>query len=510
MRLFPEESLVFVRIANARDFGEHVQQTGIGRMLQDPQLKPFLDNLYGKAGDLYAQKAQSTLGISWEDMKKLPKGEVAFAVVARPDKRPALLLMIDQGEDPSVADKLLDRALDLAQEHGAEFTKEKIGDVDVTVVRAANRANRMFGEFKRENTIVIATDPNVLRNVLWHWDHAGEPAGEPVAASATPTEKTAPADVKKDTAKDASSTDKSKTEEAEFVPGRSLAQNERFATILQQCRRKQDPPPQLIYFVDPIELVRNVGRGNGGLQFALGLFPSLGIDGLLGFGGAITYATDEYESLAQFHLLLENPRSGVLQLPAFEAGDTAPQPFVPLSIESYVTWNANLRTMYDRITGLVDQYRYKGSVDKFVQEKISDKLGIDALSQLVDNLKGRFTWTTGFDRPVHMGQQHVVAAELKDEKAAQDALKTVISKHPDLFEEQHFGNVTYYEIKTPEPKNKNDDPNVERPEFHPFVGIMDGYLFIGTSKQRFEQCVAAPTARSIAWSIRPISPGPAP
>ena len=60
------------------------------------------------------------------------------------------------------------------------------------------------------------------------------------------------------------------------------------ATVLRECRRKQDPPPHLIFFADPIGLVRNLGRDNGGMQFALGLLPSLGVDGLIGAGGAIT------------------------------------------------------------------------------------------------------------------------------------------------------------------------------------------------------------------------------
>ena len=110
MKLFPEESVVFVRVANAHDLGEKIQQTSIGRMIQDPQLKPFVENLYGKAGELYTKNGESKLGISWEDLKKLPKGEVAFAVVARPEQRPALLLLIDQGEEASVADKLVDKA----------------------------------------------------------------------------------------------------------------------------------------------------------------------------------------------------------------------------------------------------------------------------------------------------------------------------------------------------------------------------------------------------------------
>ena len=89
MKLFPEESVVFIRITNAHDFGERVQQTAIGRMIHDPQLQPLVENLYGRAGKLYADEAEGKLGISWDDLKKLPKGEIAFAVVARPDAKPA-------------------------------------------------------------------------------------------------------------------------------------------------------------------------------------------------------------------------------------------------------------------------------------------------------------------------------------------------------------------------------------------------------------------------------------
>ncbi len=488
MKLFPEESVVFVRISNAHDLGERIQHTATGRMLQDPQLKPFVESLYGKAGELYAEKAESTLGISWEDLKKLPKGEVAFAVVARPEKRPALLLMVDQGDEATVADKLIAKALEFAQEKGGEFSTEKIGDVEVTVVRDSDRENRMFGVCQRENTIIVATDPNVIRGVLWHWDHAGEPAsaGGPTGdtASVPPNSTDANPNAESATSSDA----KPESEQAEFVPGRTLAENERFATIIKNCRRPQDPPPQLVFFIDPIELARNVGRGNSGLQFALGLFPALGVDGLMAIGGAITYATDEYDALAQLHVLLENPRSGVLLLPAFQAGDTAPQPFVPLAVESYMAWNWNLRTTYDRLIALVDQYRYQGSVDKFVKEKISDQLGIDVPTKIIDNLKGRFTWTIGYERPSRFqGHQHVMAAELADENAAIESLDTVMSKFPELFEERKFGNVTYYAIG---PLERKENTEEVRP-FSPFVAIMDGYFFIGTSCQRFEQCVAA-------------------
>jgi hypothetical protein len=122
-----------------------------------------------------------------------------------------------------------------------------------------------------------------------------------------------------------------------------------------------------------------------------------------------------------------------------------------------------------------------------VKEKMSDQLGIDIPSQIIDNLKGRFTWMIGYDRPSHVqGRQHVLAAELKDEKAMAAALKTVVAKFPDKFEEQHFGNITYYSVMAKDLKKLPED---DRPA-SPFVGIMDGYLFVGTSINQFERCIA--------------------
>ncbi len=487
MKLFPEETVVFVRVKDAHELGEKFRQTSMGRMIQDPQMKPFVDSLYGKAGDLYAEHAEGKVGITWDDLKKLPKGEVAFGVVARDHRRPALVLLIDQGDEVSVADKLVDKALDFAEQKGGEFSKEKVGDVEITVVRDPDRKGRMFGLFERDNTIVVATDSTVLRNVLWHWDHAGEATPSAAATSEKPADTTTAA--KSDSKVNNASKDKTqKPKDEEFVPTRTLAENTRFATIVKECRRKQDPPPHLIFFVDPISLAKNLGRDNGGLQMVLAMLPMLGLDGVSGMGGAITYSTNEYDDLVQLHVLLENPRAGIVQLPAFEAGDTTPQAFVPRAIETYMAWSLNLRTTYDRVLALVERFGAKVTVENFVKEKINDKLGIDVPHEIIDNLKGRYSWMIGYDSPARMqGHQHVFAAELKDEKAVAEALKTVIGKFSDRFEEKHFGNVTYYAIVV---RPFKDMPEDQVP-IHPFVAVTDGYLFLGTSTQQFERCITA-------------------
>ncbi|MCI0332696.1 MAG: hypothetical protein L0228_05695 [Planctomycetes bacterium] len=481
MKLFPEESVVFVRMANAHEFGERLSKTGTGRMLKDPQLKPLIEQLYGDVGKLYAEEAEEKMGITWDDLQKLPHGEMAFAVVARPNQRPAFLILIDQGDEPSVVERLVDRALEFAGEKGTEFSTEEIGDVEVTVVRDADQENRMFGVFQRENTIVAATDPNVLRNVLWHWDGGGSPEDARGGAALDESAKDDEANSDRDEGGEAK-------EDEPFVPGRTLAENDRFVTILKNCRREQDPPPHLIFFVDPIELVRNVGRDNGGVQFAMGLLPALGVDGLLAVGGAMTYSTDRYNEMSQFHVLLENPRAGVMQLPAFEPGDTTPQQFVPLAVETYMGMHWNVGDTYDRLVALVDKYRHEGATEKFVKERISDRLGVDLPTQVLDNLSGRFTWMIGYEKPAKFrGQQHTIAAEVVDEEAMKETIKAVMAKYPDVFEERQFGNVTYHAILPPRLRDMAEE---ERPA-EPCIAVMDGYMFLGGSCKLFERCVAA-------------------
>jgi hypothetical protein len=197
---------------------------------------------------------------------------------------------------------------------------------------------------------------------------------------------------------------------------------------------------------------------------------------------------DQYDDLSHFHILLENPRSGVLQVPAFEKVDSTPQPFVPLAVESYTAFQWNVRTSFDRVVALVDQFQSKGATDKIVKERLSEPLGIDFPAQVIDNLTGRVTWMVGYDTPAHFrGQQHMVAAELKDKSLGEETLKSVMAKFPDKFEERHFGDVTYYAL-LPEWLTKMDEE--DRP-FEPFVALMDGFVFVGGSCQQFERCVAA-------------------
>jgi hypothetical protein len=127
-------------------------------------------------------------------------------------------------------------------------------------------------------------------------------------------------------------------------------------------------------------------------------------------------------------------------------------------------------------------------VDELVEKHISEPLGIDFQAQVLDNLAGRYTWMIGYEKPAKFrGQQHVLAIELKDEAVAAEALKAIMSKFPELFEERRFGQVEYHAIM---PEGLKEMDEEARPA-EPCVAIMDNYLFLGASCNLLERCIAA-------------------
>ena len=138
----------------------------MGRMVRDPQLAPLIEKLYGSAGDLYTQKVAETLGVSWKELQNLPHAEVAFAIVARRDFQPSFVLLVDQGEVAERGEAAARARHRAAKEDGAESTIEKIEGVDVTVIRDGDDQDKMVGVFEKDNTIVAATDPQLIREIL--------------------------------------------------------------------------------------------------------------------------------------------------------------------------------------------------------------------------------------------------------------------------------------------------------------------------------------------------------
>lgn len=469
MKLFPYETIAFIRVANCREVYQSFQETAGGKMFSDPELAPFLADTWAFAGEQFNENLSEESGVTWDDLSRLPKGEVAVGLVNREGTSPGVLLLADFDGEQADADFLLEN---LDNRWAAEAMVVEETDVEgdtLYVVRAGDNRENSFGYLVKDACLVGSNDETLLRHVLDRW--AGRP---PLIAT-------------EDESNDENESDTA-AESALPLPGeRTLAENESFVSILRECSTQLEESPQTILFADPIALVEAFAGRSAGGRIAIATFPSLGLDGILGVGGTASLRTSKWDSLAQFHLLLGNPRSGILTLLRFKQGDITPPNYVPANAYGYNTLYADAPGIYERLQQLIDQYRYEGSVQDNIA-RASEEVTFDIEEVVINNFAGRLTLITSFDEPRRFqGEQRALGATLVDPQLVADALEKLVEKYPDRVTPEEFGGVSYYATI---PRPFRDMPPEERP-FSPCLCLLEDTLLWSQSTNVLHQMIEA-------------------
>ncbi len=219
--------------------------------------------------------------------------------------------------------------------------------------------------------------------------------------------------------------------------------------------------------MDPIDLVKGITRGNFGAQIVIGLLPTLGLDGLLAVGASAISDEEGYESITHLHILMANPRAGILQMIAVRPGDCTPEAWVPDDAASYITGNLKVDQFYEHLQKIVDTIQGEGTLDGQVQKNINDKLDLDLRTDILDGLTGRITLINWMEKPFRINSQCSAAAvELKDPAAFEPVLEKVIDKLLELRKTRRGNDDT----NKPEPEFKGDYRGVTTWNFKDLVG----------------------------------------
>ena len=457
MRLFPYETIAFARVAHGRELYERFRQTGFGGMLNDPEMTPFIDATWGFAGDQYTENAAENVGFDWEDFSRIPKGELAIGLVDRGKANMGVLVLADFDGARDDIDFFLEKFDERWANEGMVVETEDVEGEQMTIVRQGDDRSSSFGYLVKDTCLVGSNDETLLRHVLDRW--AGRaPMVEPPEGVASDEE--------------LQNSDEPLTGE------RSLAENDEFATILQECSTQLEESPQVVLYANPITLIRRAFAGNTGAAVAIATFPALGLDGILGVGGTATFATDNWDSVSHLHLLLGNPRSGVLTLLRFKSGNVTPPNYVPANVYGYSTLYMDAPGIYERLVQLVDRFRYEGAFEDSIENGISERLGVDFKEVVINNLAGRATLVTSYDEPRRFqGEQRAVTVTLIDPELAIQALTTIVEKFGQRIELQDSGGVEYFALV---PRRFRDVPEDERP-LSPCFAVLDDTLIASSS-----------------------------
>jgi hypothetical protein len=272
----------------------------------------------------------------------------------------------------------------------------------------------------------------------------------------------------------------------------TLADNRKFTSIMSRSTGGNGEEPQVTWFADPFEIVRRVGRGNAGAQTALAILPSLGLDGLKGLGGSLLFATEEFDGIFHFHVLLDNPRKGLIEALALQSGEVTPEPWVPNDAASYTSWNWDVPKTYNEAVRLYEMFRGGPGVFKSqVLEPITERTGVDLEKDVIHGVAGRFSMLTWMEKPVRINSQTtLIGIKLKDAEASRKVLEQVLQKFPDVLNKKSYGGVTYYQGTAPQNRQNRPDINPELIRLQEgCVAIIDDYLLLTDSSKLLQQAI---------------------
>ena len=434
--LLPENTLGMISISDTRDLAARFMNTDLGRMTQDPQMKPFVIQLYSSLSDLVAT-FQDRIGLSLAEIVALPQGEVTFAVVPVKDAPPAYVLMMDAGDQINNARTLLQRGVEEAVKSGATKQEETVKDTKITIVSEPDQ--QRFACFDKDGAVVASTNPDVIKDILAAWNG----------------EKT-----------------------------RFLSDNNNFKTIMSRCRGDKDERPQIIWFVDPINIMRSIAEQNAAVRVGVAMLPMLGLDGLSAIGGGMLFDAGQYNSVSHIHVLLENPRSGIIKMIALEPGVSKPERWVPPDVASYTTLHCKFDTTLKTLKPMYDSLAGEGALSKWIEQRFSTPAGIDIEKEILPALEGRVTYITWFEKPITLVSGiTLVAIKFKDTEALGKAVENFVSQNQERISQQSSAGKNYYRVMIPVPQNRPNPPPVPIPCF----GIVDDYLVIASRPSLYER-----------------------
>ena len=478
MRLFPEETVIFFRTPDATELAVRFKESLGGRMVDDPEVAPLANNLFQRLEDLFNENVSDNAGLAkLNKLRALIRGELAVGFVHRQNQPIAFALLLDttglsESDNPELADysgeQLLESIRSLAERNSIPMAEEDIVGQTALVIRPDNDEASQIGILLRDGVLLASNDRDLLASMLIKWD-GGQLSSE-----------------------------------AKRFVG-SLAENEAFTTAIRECVEERigddNTPPHMIVYADPIGILRAAAQDNMSLRIALAVMPTLGLDGIQGLAGAAWYEVGGWESLMRGHLLLENPRSGVLRILRLQSCDLTPSPLVPEDITNYVVFSVDLSDAFDKSGQLHDLIRGEGTFAENVEATVDKALGVD-LREILATSTGRIEWVQGFGKTEEgavprASAESLIVFEVKDPEKAKQLLRKIVDKVGRRIEWIEDRGVEYVrnvrrEFNPPEDWDEERTERIRRLRNGsptPSIGVVGNHLVFSQSHQLFTHAI---------------------
>jgi hypothetical protein len=450
--LLPDTTQGFFAISNVDVLNEHWDKTQLGHLMADPVMKPFTKDIRRQFESRWSS-IHERLGLTLDDMRKAPGGDVAIGLIAPAPGKSALAIVIDVTGKLPQAKELLEKVNKAQAERGAKRSELKVEG---------------------------CPDP-VIQFDLPELEEEKEAARSTLEGSASP-DKPAP---------DGPVTKKPAARQAFYcltgnllvvtdhfgvmkgILGRALGHHQNgslanfkpFRVVIDRCKKDYgDGTPQMRWFIHPLgyaeaarastpEYKRRKGKS------ILEVMRNQGLDAVLAVGGLVDFSSEGYELIHRTAVYAPKPYTKSMKMAVLpNKTEFTPQPWVPRDVATYTTFYFDILNAFDNFGPLFDEIFGDGEdvweKDVLPGLQAPDGPQIDLRKELIAHLGQRVSILTDYQLPITTASERLmVAVEVKDSKAVAKAIAKLFKGDKTVARRNIDGQIIWELIgeQTPEP-----------------------------------------------------------
>jgi len=179
--LLPETTIAMAKVTSFSEFFEKMKTSLGAQMIEDEDVAPLVEQLY-EAGEEQYSRVEETVGMSLDELKSLPSGELTVALVAPRRKDPAFVVLLELDDDNEAVDKAFGRAREYFEgEEGIEDVESDIEDLKIE--KAVVKGESVY--FCRQDGVMVAsTSQEVLQDIFLRWSGGENEKVRPLSENA--------------------------------------------------------------------------------------------------------------------------------------------------------------------------------------------------------------------------------------------------------------------------------------------------------------------------------------
>ncbi|MEM9826623.1 MAG: DUF3352 domain-containing protein [Planctomycetota bacterium] len=400
-QLLPDDTLAYIRIADAQNIRQEWGGTSMGKMLDDPELKPFVADFYQTGAELF-ESIGSELGITLDELLAIPHGQIAAGLLPARFSDEQLAQLEQDDDDES--DEAIRRRIRQKRRRQNGFAGLFILDAGDNLDRLMDLVGRGIETAESSGYVARHTKVDGVELKRWLPPRPGRPPIEMFEQEGTLV-----VGIGNQTASLALDHLLDRSDE------KTLAERPDFVSLISRCVGEAETRPQATFFVDPYRIVERLVKRGGAAGFIWPIIEELGLPRLRGIAGSSFRGGEFFEDITHLHIGIDPPRDGFFGVLRPAEGKTAPPSWVPADCVSYTTVKWRFDVAYENLGKIVMKFMGGQPFSETVEKPFKNATGLSLPDDVIANLTGRFVFSRMQTQPVRVNSiVNIQAFEIKD------------------------------------------------------------------------------------------------